>query len=186
MKYAFIALVVIYLISYGCSPDKSEKTTDSHEQTTQTTVVPHENSGNDAIPVTEHEPAATSEQQAEAVVVETEQAQPVVEEPQVAAVEEQPVTESEQVVMPCGRVMARGEIPENAPCLTMQPQITEDVAENGQDLAIAMQKMVETTNNMVLATRQLIIATQEVLNASKIQPVKQSDEGQEPPAAQQE
>lgn len=36
MKYAVIILVALYLVIYGCSPDKTEKATESHEQTVTT------------------------------------------------------------------------------------------------------------------------------------------------------
>ncbi|NOR24931.1 MAG: hypothetical protein GQ542_11170 [Desulforhopalus sp.] len=244
MKYAFIALIAIYLVVYGCSPDSSEKATDNHETTAPATLEkPHQAAEVAAVPADPHEPdaAAHAEQQTadavkDAVVEEPAAAAEVVEEPAVAAggveepavaagvVEEpavaaevveqpvevvaaetaeqaQPVVEKQQpaevakpqlVVMPCGRTMARADIPENAPCLKLPAQ-TAAVADTKQDLNAAMQRMLETTNDMVLATQQLVIATQQMLNASKeiietpeeTQPVEQAVEGQGPAAKQQ-
>jgi ribonuclease E len=250
MKYAFIALIAIYLVVYGCSPDSSEKATDNHETTAPATLEkPHQAAEVAAVPADPHEPdaAAHAEQQtadavkdavveepaaaaevveepAAAEVVEEPAAAEVVEEPAAAAevveepaaaaevVEEpavaaetaeqaQPVVEKQQpaevakpqlVVMPCGRTMARANIPKNAPCLK-QPAQTAAVADTKQDINAALQRMLETTNDMVLATQQLVIATQQMLNASKeiietpeeTQPVEQAVEGQGPAAKQQ-
>ena len=190
MKYAFIALIAIYLVTYGCSPDNSEKATDSHESTAPATL---ETPKESVQPV---EVVAVEVVAVEVVAVETaEQAQPVVEQQQVAPVveqrvvvekqtvtkEEQPavVAESEQVVMPCGRTMARADIPKNAPCLKLQPQGMQDTADHEQDLSAAIQRMVETTNDMVLATKQLVIATQAMLNAGKGVAVEVLDTGKE-------
>lgn len=38
MKYALIAMAVIYLITFGCSPDEEKKAADSHEKVSQTAV----------------------------------------------------------------------------------------------------------------------------------------------------
>ncbi len=186
MKYAFIVLIAIYLVTYGCSPDSSKKATKSQEKSAPASVViPH---------------------QGEMVAVPEQQVEPAGQAP---AVDQPPakITESEQVVMPCGQTMAKADIPENLPCLRPQaqpqPQIIQDTADKkGQDLANAMQKMMETTNNMVLATKQLVIITQEMLNAGKggavevidtgkeimetkeeTKPVEQSTEAQQPAAA---
>ena len=242
MKYAFIALIAIYLVVYGCSPDSSEKATDSHETTAPATLEkPHQAAEVAAVPADPHEPdaAAHAEQQTadavkDAVVEEPAAAAEVVEEPAAAAevaekpaaaaevveepaaaaevVEEpavaaetaeqaQPVVEKQQpaevakpqlVVMPCGRTMARADVPKNAPCLKLPAQ-TAAVADTKQDINAALQRMLETTNDMVLATQQLVIATQQMLNASKeiietpeeTQPVEQAVEGQGPAAKQQ-
>ena len=224
MKYAFIALIAIYLVVYGCSPDSSEKATDNHETTAPATLEkPHQAAEVAAVPADPHEPdaAAHAEQQTadavkDAVVEEPAAAAEVVEEPAVAAevVEQpvevvaaetaeqaQPVVEKQQpaevakpqlVVMPCGRTMARADVPKNAPCLK-QPAQTAAVADTKRDINAALQRMLETTNDMVLATQQLVIATQQMLNASKeiietpeeTQPVEQAVEGQGPAAKQQ-
>ena len=109
----------------------------------------------------------------------------------VEAAEQAPaeVAEFEQVVMPCGRIMTMEDIPKDAPCL--QPQVQEPADNQEQDLAAAMQRMVETTDEMVLATRQLVIATQKMLNENKeaaaeaseeIKPVEQIVAAKEPEA----
>lgn len=220
MKYAFIALIVCYLVIYGCGPDNSDNGPESHEQTApvhqQEPAAPTHEEQQQPVksiqPTVAHEePAAEvaeqpAEQHVEAVAVETaEQAQPAAEEKPAAPVverrvimEQQSVTkeqqatevaESEQVVMPCGRTMARADIPENAPCLETKPQGVKDTAGtagSGQELTTAMQKMVETTNEMVLATRQLTLATQKMLNAGKGVAVEVIDTGKEAMEAQQE
>jgi hypothetical protein len=192
MKYAFIALIALYLIIYGCSPDNSEKATDSHENTAPATMKHPPQGESVAIPKDQHDPADAAEQTT-GVEEAAEQA------PQ--GMEQQPaeVADSQLVIMPCGRTMDMADIPENAPCLNQQSQVAD--TDNSQDLAAALQRMVDTTSDMVLVTRQLSIATQEMLNASKgvaeevidmgneimeaekeKQPVEQSIESREPAA----
>lgn len=238
MKYAFIALIAIYLVIYGCSPDDSDKATDSHEQKVLTAVENSQKSVETVAPVIEHEPANATKQPEEIVADDTskqtpaiveekrsaevadqtdpilnfkvvEQAPAVVEEGNSAEVADQTdpilnfkvveqapgeqIVEPEQAVMPCGRIMARSDIPENAPCLDMQPRGTQNAATtagNEQELTDALQKMLDTTNDMVLATRQLVIATQELLDANKkaekeTQPAQQKSDGQAPAPPQQ-
>jgi hypothetical protein len=181
MKYAFIALIAIYLVTYGCSSDNSEKATDSHETTATTSheaqesemaaapadldepaVPAHDEhqfpAKNLETPVAVEEPAAVTElteQPAEAVAVE-----PAEETP---AVEQRVVADSEMVVMPCGRTMARADIPENAPCLGQQPQAKLETAAE-PDLEAAILKLAETTNDMIQATNQLIDATNRAIS----------------------
>jgi hypothetical protein len=175
MKYAFIVLIAIYLVIYGCSPDSSEKAKDSHEKTAPAAVVIPQQSEMVAVP----------EQQAEPVTPTHELQQQTADAKKQAVVVEQQtgeIAESQQVVMPCGQMMDEADIPENAPCLKPQAQLQSQIIQNtsdkkAQDLAIAMQKMMETTNNMVLATKQLVITTQEMLNASKGVAVEGIDTG---------
>jgi hypothetical protein len=191
MKYAFIALVVLYLITYGCSPDSSEKATESHEQTAPAAVehapqsemvaAPEQLQEETVAPTATEQHAAAPAEPAE-VVEATQQPAEVVEQPTEVAdetdpilnfkvVEEapgEPVIEAEQVVMPCGKMMALSDIPENAPCLKPQwkaPQDTTEPTQKTKDLAAALQRMIDTTNDMVLATKQLVDATQELLNS---------------------
>ncbi len=188
MKYAFIALVVLYLITYGCSPDNSEKATESHEQTVpaavehapqsemvaateqqQETVAPVPAEQHAAAPAEHAAAVETTPQPAEAV----EQPAEVVEQPAEVVDKTdpgEPVIEAEQVVMPCGKMMALSDIPENAPCLEPNWKATQDATvptEKTQDLAVALQKMIDTTNEMMLATKQLVNATQKLLNAEQ-------------------
>lgn len=215
MKYAYIAMVVIYLITFGCNPDKAEKTTESHGSATPATVEqPHQ----EEAPAVVHQQEQVEQDHAEQQkAADTELKEVAAAEHKAATVEgvEQPTTEelapenqweviaksagvtvaalmnegaqptekkaaekgvakkqaveekqavkvadSEQVVMPCGKMMAKKDIPAGAPCATMQSQAPAD-------LNVAMQKIVEATNQMVMVTRQLVIATQEMLNASK-------------------
>ncbi|GAB6192538.1 hypothetical protein [Desulfocastanea catecholica] len=205
MKYAFIVLIALYLVIYGCSPDSPEKATESHEQTTpaavehapqsemvavpdqpQETVAPAPAEQHAAVPA---EPAAgveATQQPAEVV----EQPAEVVEQP--AEVVEQapgePAIEAEQVVMPCGKMMALKDIPENAPCLKPHWQATPgatEPTEKTQDLAAALQRMIDTTNDMVLATKQLVNATQQLLNAEKATQQSTEVPQETPPAKQQ-
>jgi hypothetical protein len=161
MKYAFIALVVLYLITYGCSPDNSEKATESHEQSTSA-AVEHAPQGEMAAPAEQH---AAAPAEPATVVEATQQPAEVVKQ-----VQGEPVIEAEQVIMPCGKMMALSDIPENAPCLKPHwkaPRATTEPTEETKDLAAALQRMIDTTNDMVLATKQLVDATQELLKSSK-------------------
>lgn len=220
MKYAYIAMIVIYLITYGCSPDKAEKEQESHgveasPATVETThqeaapAVVHQqeqveqtHAGQEKATDSEHQTIAAAEQQTAAVeaveqpateelapenqweaiaksagvtvaALMNEDSQPTGEKaaeqpvtPKPAAKEKQTAKDavSEQVVMPCGKMMAKKDIPAGAPCAAMQSKAS---GESSQELTVAMQKIVEATNEMVMVTRQLVIATQEMLNASK-------------------
>jgi hypothetical protein len=64
MKYALIAMVVIYLITFGCSPDEEKKAADSHKEATHTAV--------EAAPQNETAPAV-AEHKEEAVHAAAEQ-----------------------------------------------------------------------------------------------------------------
>ncbi len=138
MKYAFIVLIVIYLITYGCSPSSDEKATESHEQTAPATVEQLPQGEMVAVP-DEHQESSD-------------------------AVEPDIIIE-ETVIVP----------PEVTIELVPQPaaeQPPADIAvlsnvDNSQELAAALQRMVETTNDMVLATSQLVVTAQTMLNASK-------------------
>lgn len=178
MKYAFIALVVLYLITYGCSSDDSEKATESHEQPAPAAVEHAPQSEMVAVPEQPQEKVAPAEQPAAApadpaeVVEATQLPAAVIEQP--AEVVEQtpgePAIEAKQVIMPCGKMMALSDIPENAPCLKPQWKASQDTTEptqKTQDLAAALQRMIDTTNEMVLVTKQLVDATQELLNSDK-------------------
>ncbi len=174
MKYAFIVMIALYLIIYGCSPDKSEKAKESHEQTVQTTADDAHTGENaaGAIAQVHEKPAAVGQDSAaqpESANIEA----PVVimEQPVVIEQKPGPVAESEQVVLPCGKTMTQADIAANAPpCMQMHhPETIDTVAATGtqQELEAALQKMVQTTNEMVLATRKLVIAAQAILNADK-------------------
>lgn len=180
MKYAFIALIALYLIVYGCSPDTTEKAKESHETAVETSVEKSHDGEKAAVAVEHQKPAATEHHEAKDVAHKTDQpAQQNIEAP--AVIMQQPVVieqkpaqpaEPEQVVLPCGKTMSQADLAENPPpCLKMHTPTLQlqDAAATGteQELQAALQKMVKTTNEMVLATRQLVIATQEILNASK-------------------
>ena len=178
MKYAFIALIAIYLISYGCSTDESEKATDSHEQTAAITLESTPQSETVAVLEEQEQavaPTHEEQQQATETIVKG-----IIEEPAPTAeiVEQAPsdqVVEPQMVVMPCGRKIALTDIPPNAPCFNRQPQVIQNTAvtaDNQQEMAAAMQEMVNTTNDMIQVTRQLVIATQAMLKASQGMTVK--------------
>jgi hypothetical protein len=140
MKYAFIVLIVIYLITYGCSPSNDEKATDSHEQTVPATVEQLPEGEMVAIPDDQHESSDAVEQ--DTVPEEAVAVPPEVTTEQV----QQPAVEEEQ--QPADIAVLKN-------------------VDNNQELASALQRMVETTNDMVLATRQLVITAQTMLNAGK-------------------
>jgi hypothetical protein len=189
MKYAFIALIAIYLVIYGCSPDATEKTTDSHEQPTAVTAENHEQGDSVAVPEHQEKQAAdtSAEQQQsdgtaeQVVIIETTEEPAEVAGPS----PDEQVVEPQMVVMPCGREIALADIPLDAPCLNMQPVVTQESAAAGddqQELDAAMQKMVKTTNEMVQVTRQMVVATQELLKASKEIATKVHAAEETPPA----
>ncbi len=171
MKYAFIALIALYLIIYGCSPDSSEKAKKTHEPAAQTAVKDSHESKKAVAAIEHQQPEQAVQQEAKKVQPNIEAPAVIMEQPVVIEQKAAPVTEPEQVVLPCGRAMNRADIAANAPpCLKMHtPETIDTAAAAGteQELEAALQKIVQTTNDMVLATRQLVIATQEVLKASK-------------------
>ncbi|TKB24245.1 hypothetical protein FCL47_18850 [Desulfopila sp. IMCC35006] len=202
MKYAFIALIAIYLIIYGCSPDSAEKAKKDHKETVETTVKQSHDSDKAAVAVEHQKPAVPAQKEQTEVVKTTEQpaesanqTDPILSFKVVEQAPSEQAAEPQQVVLPCGRVVAKEDIQENGPpCLKMQsPEMQETAASASagteQELAAALQQMVKTTNDMVLATRQLVIATQEILNASKKaeekQQAEQSAAGKEAAPAQQ-
>ncbi len=179
MKYAFIALIAIYLFSYGCIPDTPEKPKASHEQTA--TVTAENSHASEPVAVSEQEQQQQESATDDVVIIETTEGPADVAE---EATEEQ-LVEPEMVVMPCGRQMALADIPPDAPCLNGQPMgIQGPVAtdDKHKDVLAAMQKVVDATNDMVMVTRQLVIATQEMLNASNAAAVKAAPAEEPAPA----
>lgn len=196
MKYALIAMAVIYLITFGCNPEE-DKQAGSHDKVTHTAVEPAatENKAPAAVHQDEHsEKTATKQQEAvehqPTVAEEAPAQQPVKsesaktekagEEVELQVVEVQPEAEQsgageEMITMPCGQVMAKKDIPAGAPCLGYKQQVT---VPGDDDLSVAMQKMVEATNNMVQVTQQMVIATQEMLKATKQVAEDKAQEGQ--------
>lgn len=80
----------------------------------------------------------------------------------------------EVVVLPCGRPCFRhpalppGHPEIDHPDFRRQPEpLSESDEEPSEDLAGAMQRMVEATNDMVVVTRQLVVATQEMVRATQ-------------------
>jgi hypothetical protein len=246
MKYAFLVLIVLYLLVYGCGPDTSKKAEDKKGQTTQSsiekTTKPTQLKAVDKHPVavvdktpqatqqapapatnqaaaeTKQAPAAAKEQKTDAVVQELQQPPCKALTQQQGAIEFTQPDDENIVVMPCGCIFNKKRVPENAPCLKgpispcpmmgdsqpesedylvvlpcghaflRQPMAADDSAagtpqqpqrpcqmeaqpqvvdESEQNLAGAIEKMVETTNDMVLVTQQLVIATQAMLRATK-------------------
>lgn len=198
MKYAFIVLVVLYLITYGCSPDSPEKATESHEQTAPAAVEQAPQSEMVAIPEqhaaapTEHA-AAVEATQPPAEVIElpaevVDKTDPILNFKAVEQTPGEPAIEAKQVIMPCGKMMALEDITENTPCLKPHWKAPQDATEPTQktkDLATALQRMIDTTNDMVLATKQLVDATQQLLNAGKETQENTEVQQETPPAEQQ-
>jgi hypothetical protein len=172
MKYAFIVLIAIYLVTYGCSTDESEKAGSSHEPTATAALENPPQGEMAAEPADQHEPAPATEVQ---------QHQTAAAEPAADAQE----ADSEQVVMPCGRTMAKGAIPENAPCLETEDQGMINTPDD-QELSVAMQRMVETTNGVIVASRQLVTATYLMLNASEEAAEEADEQAAEQSAVDQE
>lgn len=174
MKYAFIVLIVLYLITYGCSPDTPEKAEESHEQAVETTAIDAHNGDKaaGAIEQVYQTPAAVVQDDAlhsESANIESPAV--IMQQPVVIEQKPAPVAESEQVVLPCGKTMSQADIATNAPpCMKMHaPETVGTGGATGtqRELEVALQKMVQTTNDMVLATRELVIAAQAILNADK-------------------
>ncbi len=73
MKYAFIILIALYLVIYGCIPDNSEKATDSHKKTAPAAVENPQKLEMVAVPEHQQQSAETTEtiiQKTVVVVVE--------------------------------------------------------------------------------------------------------------------
>lgn len=143
MRYAFIVMIVIYLITYGCSSDKSKTETKPPKKVEKITV----EQAQPAAPAPVQEQSAllaeakAPAQAAPAVEQPGDQQQPenasAAAEPQpspgqpMAANAQQPIMENPETlladpehlfVMPCGRVFVREEVPADLPCMGMPQQ----------------------------------------------------------------
>jgi hypothetical protein len=249
MKYAFIVLIALYLLVYGCGPDTSKKSEGQKGHTVQSseqkTVKPSQAKAVEKQPVAaviespqptqqmpaaptaptaqsaakaKQPPAATEEQKVNPFTPELQQPPCQARTEQQGAIELTQPDDENIVVMPCGCIFDKKRIPQDAPCLRgwvppcqmmgdtppaaednlfempcghvflRHPMAAEDIAagapqqpkapcqmeaqpqiveESEQNLATAIEKMVETTDDMVLVTKQLVIATQAMLKATK-------------------
>jgi hypothetical protein len=191
MKYAFIVLIALYLIVYGCSSDETKTEPATHEKMEHSSAKqPQQPAQAAPEQAVEAPPAETAAVQR----VEPQTAPPVVEEqpteaenvisgqeqPLAQGVEEQAemqVNPEDTVVMPCGRVFLKKDIPCDMPCPAFRQQEEPIAREESQpqeapaasedELTAAMHKMVEATNDMVLVTRQMVIATEQMIKATK-------------------
>lgn len=213
MKYAFVVLIVIYLITYGCSSNEQKPATESGKKAETITV---ENTP-PAPPTVAAEQAQAPGEQVQPVAAEAPAEQPVVaQQPEKAATEPQPpeavadtteqqmmpddqdslfVNPEDLVVMPCGRAFLR-EDASDLPCMQQQegPMMQEEPAmpqalpgqpsgDPQDELTAAMQNMVQATNAMVSATRQMALATEEMVKATRKARGESSEPGQNSPEA---
>ncbi len=196
MKYAFIVLIALYLIIYGCSPDNSEKATDSHnapatvEKPQEAEIVAAPEEGHDSVAPAhdEHqfpakkleEPVAVEEldvvaketmQSEEAAAVEpTEAAQPVVKQEQETLVVEQEVIVETQ---PAVKEEQPAEVADSEtfvmPCgLTMAKA---DIPENAPCLKQqeeTKQETADTEPDLEAAIMKLAEKTSEMIEATNL------------------
>ncbi|TKB11781.1 hypothetical protein [Desulforhopalus sp. IMCC35007] len=242
MKYAFIVMLAVYLVTFGCNPKPEAEHSTPQEKTEQVSVekAPEAPAAPENVHVVtkvavkpttpqagpeNHWNTNTSNTQEETAVqpgeaqatppaqVEEEPANPYKaiaqsaavtllalmndnSEPKAEAVEPQPaktevvvVTPAQEetieqeavVILPCGKVMERGDFENLPPCFKHGAPLAEQPAVPGEavELSAAMQKMVNATNDMVTVTRELVIATQQILAASKDVAVELIDTGKE-------
>ncbi len=223
MKYAFIVMIAVYLITYGCSSDEPKKDTKAPQKVETITVDKTEHVAPKTAVDQPAKPAGEQpavRQQAENLAAN--QTQPAPDQPQA---EQQPMEQEmlfanpeDLVVMPCGRVFVRQQMPCDMPCMKMpqeeDPMVQDEPAmphmmpqghhmpemmqvpppvpppASQDELAAALQKMVEATNEMVMVTRQMVMATEEMLRAARgtagemIDKGKKTPEGKKPEAAE--
>jgi len=167
MKYAVIAMVAIYLVTFGCSPEEKEV---SHDKPVQTSVeaTPHgeqkaelvvEGKENVTTPhaFTTAEPAAAKEAHGEKpAVVEAQAEAPKEAKPQVAA--QKASAPCKTAAAPCIR---EGE--QAYPCSSGQPVAAAPDSKNA-----ALENMIKATNAQVIATRQLVFATEQMISVSQL------------------
>ncbi len=135
MKYAFIALIACYLLVYGCGPDTSKKTEDKEGQTVHSTVkkpvvaaVATPQPAQQTITAPPSQVVAEASQQAPVIALEQKPGEGARElqppcpmmVPRQGAVELTQPDENNIVVMPCGCMFIKHQIPANAPCLKQQ------------------------------------------------------------------
>ena len=187
MKYAFIALIACYFLVYACSPNNTEKAAESHETATVQDTLAVENSE----PVTAEEEVAVEEVIVEETVVEetasnwdsiAQSAGNNVKSlmagkaPCLASTyAKNPVADEQQqqaASPPCSKPCSGNKIPTNQPCPGLRaaqpvPVQLPAQADRGQEVNVAVEKLVNATNNMVLVTRQMIDATQQLYDATQ-------------------
>lgn len=181
MKYAFVALIAVYLFTYGCiQEDKEEPKSASHEMSQTSTEHAAPPAEEAAVEQTETAPAAAHVEKAPAAETHVEKA-PAAEahaKKDTAAGEEkteevEKKTEQVAELPPCARNRVEGDnaaalAPCGKPCPAMKPQAqTSGAQPTRAELKAAMENMVRMTNKMVLMTHQMILATQQILEATQ-------------------
>jgi len=183
MKYAFIILIAVYLVAYGCSPEKSDENSTGHEKSATTSVEQqHQEPATEVeamVPETteqvEETTQTTVEEQAitePAPVNETVENESV-EQPEEVAAAPTKSDEQQATALPCGRTLTNEEMAEQTspPCAQALARTsgTPDKPDNkpAPDVSAALQEMVDATNDMVMVTRQLVIATQAMIDATQ-------------------
>jgi len=194
MKYAFVVLIVIYLITYGCSSNEQKPETKSPKKVETITVEK-----------TQPVAPALAQEQAQSVAAEAPAEQPVVQQPEnIAAVTEpqppeqpladntqqQPMTEEQGtlfvdpedlVVMPCGRVFVREEAPCDMPCMNMPQQQGQMMQEEpGMPQMMPQEQVMPQTapvtpqdeltaamQKMVQATNEMVMVTRQMVIATE-------------------
>jgi len=177
MKYAFIVLIVIYLITYGCSSDEQKPETKSPKKVETITV---EKTQPVAPAIAEEQSAqAPGEQpvvpqQPENFAAVTEP-QPAQEQPLADSTQQQPMTEEQGtlfvnpenlVVMPCGRVFIREEAPCDMPCMNMPQPGGQMMQEEPAMPQMMMQERVMPQTAPVTPQDELTVAMQKMVEAT--------------------
>ncbi len=185
MKYALIAMVAVYLVTFGCNPKTEEEGTTSHDKVENTaaaegltvpgnlTVETHTAAQTtpEAGPSNQYGTAAHKALSAPADV------QITTENVKSEAASE---TTETNTILPCGKKVSQDVAAKHSPCVKhRRPAPQTAVPAEEPELSEAMQKMVYATNDMVTVTRQLVIATQQMLAASKEVAVEVIDRGKD-------
>lgn len=180
MKYAFIVLIAVYLVAYGCSPDKSDENSTDHEKSGQTSVEQQHQEPAAAVEAIIPEATEQIEETTETVVEEQTVIEPApvsetaenvsAEQPQEIAATPADPNEQQATTLPCGRTLTDEEMAEGTPPPCAQALARTSGAPDTKpepDVSAALQEMVDATNDMVMVTRQLVIATQAMIDATQ-------------------
>ncbi len=179
MKYAFIVLIAVYLVAYGCSPDKSDENSTDHEKTAQTSVEQQHQEPTAEVEAVIPEVAEQIEETTETVVEEQTVIEPApvsetaenesAMQPQEIAAAPTNADEQQATAMPCGRTLTGEEMAKQTPPCAQALARTSGTPdqEPAPDVSAALQEMVDATNDMVMVTRQLVIATQAMIDATQ-------------------
>jgi hypothetical protein len=180
MKYAFIVLIAVYLVAYGCSPDKSDENSTGHEKSATTSVEQQHQEPAAEVEAVVPEAAEQVEETAQTVVEEQKITEPApinettenesAEQPEEVAATPTNTDEQQATTLPCGRTVTDEDTAKQTPppCAQALARTSGTADEQpAPDVSAALQEMVDATNDMVMVTRQLVIATQAMIDATQ-------------------